>query len=70
MRNFLDLNNICSEIIMAIRLRIFEYYLDNNWAVVYSHVDVPYTTEFSRLSLPLCLGENDEIMNDHWIHAK
>jgi len=28
------------------------------------------TTEVSRLSLPLRLGESDEIIADHWIHAK
>jgi hypothetical protein len=55
---------------MAIRLRICDYDLENNWVVISTHVVVMSTTEGSRLSLPLCLGESDEIIDDHWIHAK
>ena len=56
--------------IMAIRLRICDYNLGINWTVVSTHVVVPSITAVSRLLLPLCLGESDEIIDDHWIHAK
>jgi hypothetical protein len=70
MRNSLDLNNTLSEIIMAVRLRICDNDLGNDWAIVSTHIVVPSTTDVSRLSLSLCLGGSDENIDDHWIHAK
>ena len=46
---------------MAIRLKICDYDLENNWALVSTHVVVTSMTEVSRLSLPLCLLESDEV---------
>ena len=59
----LELKNIWSEVIMAIRLRICGCDLGNNWAVASTPVVVPSTTGVSRLSLPLYLGESDEIID-------
>jgi len=70
MINSLDINNIWPEIIIVIRFRICDYDLENNGAVVSTLAVVPSTTEVSRLSLPLCLGKNNEIIDDNWIHAK
>ena len=70
MRDSLDLNNIWSEIITTIRLMICDYDLESNQAEISTHVVLPSTTEVSRLSLPLCLGESDEIIDDRWIHAQ
>jgi hypothetical protein len=68
--NSLDLNNMWSEIIMAIRLRICNYDLGNNWSVGSTPVVVPPTTKVLQISLPHCSGESEEIVDDHWIHAK
>jgi hypothetical protein len=70
MRNSLDLTYIWSEVILAIRLGICDYALESNWAVSTAPVAEPSTMEDSQLLLPLCLGESDEIIDDHWIHAK
>ena len=66
----MDLKNIWSEIIMAIRLRIWDYDLGINWSVVSTPVVVPSTTEVLQISLPHCSGKSDKIIDDHWIHAK
>jgi hypothetical protein len=54
MRNSLDLNNIWSEIIMAIRLRIRDYDIGNKWSVGSTPVVVPSTTKVLQISLPHC----------------
>jgi hypothetical protein len=70
MRNSSNLNDIWSEVTMAISLRLCDYDLESNWAIASTPMAGPSTTEVSRLSLPLCIGESDEIIDDYWIHAK
>ena len=70
MRNSLDLNDFWYKILIAIRLRICDYDLESNWAVISTFVVGPSTTEVSRLSLPLCLGESHEIVDKHSKHSK
>ena len=51
---------------MAIRLRIWDYDLEGNWAVVSTHVVGPSTTKFR---LPHCLSKSNEIIDDYWIRS-
>ena len=73
MRNSIELNGIWSEVIKALRLRISDSDLRYNWKVGSAlTVALPTSTNAvaTRPTLPLCFGETDEIIDDHWVKSK
>ncbi len=69
MRNSIYFNTIWSEVIEVLRLRIFDFDLKQNWEVGSASAEVLLTSTVVP-TLPLCLGENDNILNDHWAESK
>jgi hypothetical protein len=71
MRNSVGSKEIWFEITKALRLRIFDFDLKYNWEVGSTLAVVhPTSTVVNRPSLPPCLGESDEILNNHWEQSK
>jgi hypothetical protein len=67
MRNSIHFKETWSEIFKTFKLKIFDFDLMYNWEVgSILAVVLPTTTVINRPDLPPCLGESDEIFNNHW----
>jgi hypothetical protein len=71
MRNSANLKNICSRIIKALRLRIFNFDLQYNWEVG-STYEVAHSTStvVPRLSITSCMGKKNEVLDKHREQSK
>jgi hypothetical protein len=71
MQNSVDLKQNCSEVTKALILRIVDFDLKYNWEVGSTlAVVLPTSILVTRPTLPPCLGESDEILDDHWEQSK
>ena len=71
MRNSVEFKDIWSEVNKALRLRIFYFNLNYNWEVGSTLAVVfPTSTVVTRPTLPPCLGQSDEVLDEHWEQSK
>ena len=67
MRNSVDFKFISPEVIKALRMRCFNYNVEENWEASYIFaVVLPTSTVVTRPPFLPCLGESNDILDNHF----